>query len=248
MTIATSESWDLPRHSRRLDVCAEARLWLVDVAALPGFDTSRLPLSAEERARAARFYRAEDRARFMLARTALRRLLADATGAAPEALIFSEGPFGKPTLAGRRDAPFQDVRFQDVRLQDIHFNVSHSGAFALIGLSTRPIGVDIEIMRENLDELSLAETFFCAGEHRFLESLDGEARFRAFYRMWTCKEAVLKAFGVGIAEYLKHFCVDWSKGSLAIEPQPGCFTPALSGVHVETVEAPEGYAAALALA
>ncbi len=220
---------------RRIDVSdAAVDLWLVDVA-LPALDpSSALTLSRDEIARADRFYRAEDRARFILARAALRRLLADATGDAPENLAFSLGPFDKPALAGK---------------EAMLFNVSHSGDFALIGVSARrPIGVDIEFIRANVDELTLAEAFFCADEHRFLVDLRGAAQLDAFYRIWTCKEAVLKAFGVGITAYLKDFAVELADRKLAVRPRRDCFSPALAEVHVESIKAPAGYAAALALA
>ncbi len=213
----------------------EVRLWLVDVAGDPAaLPRAALTLSQDEIDRANRFYRAEDRARFMLARSALRHLLAEATGRQPQTLAFSLGPFGKPSLVG--DA-------------DLNFNLSHSGAFALIGISARrPIGVDIELMRGNIDELALAEAFFCDGEHRFLAGLEGPPQLEAFYRIWTSKEAVLKAFGVGITTYLKDFRVRLKPAGLDIEPAQGCFTPALAAVRAAGVTAPTGYAAAYALA
>ncbi len=170
----------------------------------------------------------------MLTRAALRRLLAEATGRPAETLAFSQGPHGKPALAGG---------------EALHFNASHSGALALIGISARrPIGVDIELMRENIDELRLAETFFCYAEHAFLERLEGPARRRAFYRIWTVKEAVLKAFGVGVTTSLKDFRVDLKADGLGIEPTPGCFNLELGAAVADGVEAPAGYAAAYALA
>jgi 4'-phosphopantetheinyl transferase len=221
---------------RRLAVRdAEIKLWLVDVdqksAALVSDMT---PLSGDEIDRANRFLRAEDRARFMLTRAALRRLLAEETGASPETLAFTLGPFGKPALAGA---------------EALHFSVSHSGALALIGMSSnRLIGVDIELMRENIDELALAQSFFCADEHRFLEGLKGAAQLEAFYRIWTCKEAVLKAFGVGITAHLKDFQVELAPAGPSIRPQRNCFTPALARVQVQSIDVPNAYAATLALA
>jgi 4'-phosphopantetheinyl transferase len=215
---------------------AEVRLWLVDVAGDPAaLSQEALALSKDEIDRADRFHRAQDRARFMLARSALRHLLAEATGRQAQTLAFSLGPFGKPALIGA---------------EDLNFNLSHSGALALIGISERrPIGVDIELMRENIDELALAEAFFCDGEHRFLMNLEGPARLEAFHRIWTCKEAVLKAFGVGITAYLKDFRVRLKQpAGIAIEPAQGCFSPELAAVRAAGVEAPAGYAAAYALA
>ncbi|MGH6799750.1 MAG: 4'-phosphopantetheinyl transferase family protein, partial [Roseiarcus sp.] len=118
---------------RRLAVGdAAVKLWLVDIDEKSALVSDVTPLSGDEIDRANRFLRAEDRARFMLTRAALRHLLAGETGASPEKLSFTLGPFGKPSLAGA---------------EALHFNVSHSGALALIGMSpSRLIGVDIELM------------------------------------------------------------------------------------------------------
>jgi 4'-phosphopantetheinyl transferase len=214
---------------------AEVRLWLVDVGADPAaLPQTSLPLSQDEIDRANRFHHPEDRARFMLTRAALRHLLAEATGRAAQTLAFCAGAHGKPALVG------------DEALQ---FNASHSGALALIGVSSRrPIGVDIELMREAIDELRLARTFFRDDEHNFLAGLAGEGRLEAFYRIWTAKEAVLKAFGVGITAYLKDFRVRLKPAGIDIEPAPGCFKPELAAVGAASVETPAGYAAAYALA
>lgn len=220
---------------RRIEILGDAaNLWIVDVAdlALLPREGSN-PLSADEMARADRFVRAEDRTRFILARAALRHLLGQAVSAPPEKLAFSVGPYGKPFLA---DWP------------DVQFNVSHSGSLALIGISAeRPIGVDIELMRENIDELALARHFFCEQERRFLATLEGEAQLTAFYEIWTCKEAVLKAFGVGISSHLKDFCVHRTPLGIAIKPEPRCFAPELAQIRVGAVEVSARYAATFAL-
>ena len=127
--------------------------------------------------------------------------------------------------------------------------MSHSGALALIGISQRrPIGVDIELMRENIEELTLARDFFCGDEHHFLTTLEGAARLEAFYRIWTGKEAVLKAFGVRGHGLSQGFPRALNPAGIDIEPEPGCFTPELAEVRAASVEMPDGYAAAYVLA
>jgi len=235
---------DFPAGSARLPRRIETpnngpTLWLVGVADKEGPRPEEdSVLSADEMARANRFHFAVDRTRFILARSALRTLLGGLTDTPPERIAFSTGPYGKPSLVGR---------------PDLHFNVSHSGALALIGVSPeRPIGVDIEALRENIDELALARTFFCEEEHSFLSSCEGAAQLVAFYKIWTCKEAVLKAFGVGISSYLKDFSVRLTRqdgrDSLQIHPRPECFSAALGSVRIEPVAVEAGYVAAFALA
>jgi 4'-phosphopantetheinyl transferase len=69
----------------------------------------------------------------------------------------------------------------------------------------------------------------------------------SFYRIWTCKEAVLKACGAGITEHLKDFSVELTENGFAIHPEPDCFSSSLASA-VEPVAVPEGYAGCYALA
>ena len=158
--------------------------------------------------------RVEDRALFALTRGTLRRLLSEATGIPPDKIAFAEGPYGKPSLVGTHGP---------------HFNVSHSGCWALIGFSdSRDIGVDIEFMRAAGGERDLARSFFSAAEYHSLEGLTNGMLLRSFYKIWTCKEAVLKAHGVGISEHLKDFSVELTGDGYAIHPEPNCFSPLLA--------------------
>jgi 4'-phosphopantetheinyl transferase len=224
----------LPLKRLTLPSGAGATLWLVGPAG-----PDRVPehlwdtLSSSEKDRANRFHRAEDRALFALTRGMLRYLLSEAKGIAADKIAFADGPHGKPRLAGT-GGPY--------------FNVSHSGCWALIGFSgSREIGVDIEFMRAAGDELDLARSFFSAAECRSLEGLANGVLFSSFYKIWTCKEAVLKAIGAGISTHLKDFSVELTEDGYVIRPEPNCFSPSLASVEVLPAEVPEGYAGCYAL-
>ena len=79
------------------------------------------------------------------------------------------------------------------------FSVSHSGGHGLIALVPHGrIGVDVEerTPRRNLnDDIRL---LFAPGERAELEAADGDRKTDLFYRLWTLKEAVLKAAGLGL--------------------------------------------------
>jgi 4'-phosphopantetheinyl transferase len=167
-----------------------------------------------------------------MTRAILRTLLSDAISVPANQLIFAEGPHGKPRLAG---------------MEGPQFNVSHSGSWALIGMSDcRPIGVDIELTRKAGNELDLARSFFSDAEYRALEALQDGVRLQTFYKIWTCKEAVLKALGVGISEHLRDFSVEWTDDRYAIVPQHNCSL--LASVVANPVEVPMGYTGCYALA
>jgi 4'-phosphopantetheinyl transferase len=119
----------------------------------------------------------------------------------------------------------------------------------LIGLSdSRPIGVDIELMRRAGGELELARSFFSDAEYRALEGQENSRLLQSFYKIWTCKEAILKALGVGISEHLEDFSVELTGERYAIHAEPNCFLTSLASVVANPVEVPGGYAGCYALA
>jgi len=84
--------------------------------------------------------------------------------------------------------------------RDMDFNLSHSGDHALVALAqSQSIGIDLEHSGRQRSVLALAQRFFCASEFAALAALPEAQQQMAFLRLWTCKEAVLKALGRGIA-------------------------------------------------
>lgn len=149
-------------------------------------------LSADERSRAARFRFAEDRHRFTVAHGRLRQVLAAHVGGDASALQFDSGPHGKPFLRGHR----------------VEFSLSHSGDIVLIALASLPVGADVERVIEREGLKGVAAEFFTAGERMWLRAQADQ--IRAFYRLWTIKEAALKADGRGIPAGLRETAVDLS--------------------------------------
>ena len=107
----------------------------------------------------------------------------------------------------------------------VEFNVSHSEDFALLGVSAkRTLGVDVESRRHRLRRDELAERFFFTAEQRVYAALPESLKFPAFYRIWTCKEAYIKAIGTGLAFPLGKFTVsahpEEPPGLLHVADQP----------------------------
>ena len=85
-------------------------------------------------------------------------------------------------------------------LAGIDFNLSHARDHVLIAIArAQPLGVDLERVDRKLDAHDLARRFFAKGEADALDALPDAQRATAFLRLWTCKEAVLKALGAGIS-------------------------------------------------
>ena len=92
----------------------------------------------------------------------------------------------------------------------LNFSVARSIDRYLIGISSgATIGVDLEIAaRRSGKPLALARRYFSETETTALSALRGAKLQRAFMHTWACKEAIVKASGLGIANQLCRFTVD----------------------------------------
>ncbi len=169
----------------------EAHLWLIDLETPFPSDL----LSPEEREAAGRYIDPAARRRHEAAKAALRRLLAGYLDCPPAALRFGAGPHGKPYLEGAAAAA------------EIEFNLSHSGDKALAAVTRLTVGVDLEQTqrRAPIAEGAIAARFFTAEEGAAWRV--GRGTDAAFFRLWTRKEAVLKAHGGGLGGGMKRFSV-----------------------------------------
>jgi len=144
-------------------------------------------LDQEERARAERFKVERPRREFVITRGALRLLLADRLGSPATALSFATGRHGKPFLVA------------DGEPSSLQFNVSHSAERALVAVSPTTVGVDIECLERPGDLDLVAKGVFTGAERSALDARSGAERVALFFRLWTVKEALIKARGCGFA-------------------------------------------------
>lgn len=128
-------------------------------------------------------------------------LLAAYAGRSAAELCIERGEHGKPYL----------------RNSTLEFNLSHSGTALLLGLSQhQPLGVDIEALQRDRPVLDLAHRWFSASEAASLDALPESLHQLGFRRLWSCKEAVLKAYGRGIGYGLEQVAFDLdSKANVA---------------------------------
>uniref|UniRef100_UPI002810DE2C 4'-phosphopantetheinyl transferase family protein n=1 Tax=Streptomyces sp. TaxID=1931 RepID=UPI002810DE2C len=200
-----------------------ASLWLVRVAPDPGaYDL----LDAGERARWNAFVREEDRARYLAAHGALRRLLGRFLDVRPQEVVLVRepcplcgAPHGRPAVRGAA----------------VHFSLSHSGDLVLLGLAARPLGVDVEAR----PAVSVADTVAGSlhpAEGGELAALPPEERPAAFARCWARKEAYLKGTGAGLAGGV-------ARTYVGTGPAPA----SVPGWSLADVPVPPGFAAAVAV-
>ena len=148
--------------------------------------SSLLWLSEEEQVRCRQYPLPGPRRRFALCRAALRAILCRQFGCGNERLSFGSSDHGKP------------FALVDEEPAAISFNLSHSGEHGLIALVPHGrLGVDVEecVPRRDFDELS--EAVFGPHEQSALARVCGRDRVKLFFRLWTIKEALIKALGLG---------------------------------------------------
>ncbi len=167
-----------------------------------------------------------------MGRDPLRRVLARYLGVDAGSLRFGEEEHGRPLLS----TPLRS---------GLRFNWSHSGERALVAVarSVQP-GIDLEYRaRRTRDVLALAKRFFATAEATALERCDEAQRALGFLRLWTSKEALLKAHGRGLAFGMERVAVSLDRGApelVAFEGEP------LEAWHLKELFCDEAWVAALA--
>lgn len=213
-----------------------AHLWCCTLAIPPDEERSMaMLLSPDERERAARYLVESGRSSFTAARATLRTILARYLCVEPGELAFIYSERGKPSLA----PPFDT--------HGLSFNLSHAHGLAIFGITRAgSIGVDLELVRELPDMLRIAERFFAPAEQLALQQASDERRAATFFRIWTCKEAFLKADGEGISFPLDQIEVLPSPdGSVSVRRRGAAEAEPLWDIHL--LAPASGYLAAVAL-
>ncbi len=156
------------------------RLWIADTAALgleKQLDELLKKLPDEEREKAFRYQRQADRLRCAVGRVMIRALAARTMGTPDVPLRVSE--YGKPAFA-RADAP--------------QFSLSHSGDLVALAAGDEAVGVDVEEICDV--DWKAFEPWLSVEEERAIAA--APEPLRAFYRIWTAREAFSKLDGRGI--------------------------------------------------
>ena len=108
-------------------------------------------------------------------------------------ITFSYNEFGKPEI------------LHSLNPLNLQFNVSHSGDLGIMVVTIgNSVGIDIEKITdlENMDEI--INLCFSDQEINFMTGLDKPFKTEIFYKIWTGKEAFVKALGTGLSFPLKN--------------------------------------------
>jgi len=175
----------------------EIQVWWASMDnAEPHIERLRRLLDEAELARADRFRVAAARRRFIGARAMLRSILGKTVVVNPEDVAFAYGTHGKPRLENGGPC----------------FNATDSGDVVVVALASDEIGVDIEVARPLTRLERLARRICTDRELEALEKISKADRNAALLRLWTCKEAGLKAIGTGLSGGMRNVEVDLRPG------------------------------------
>ena len=175
-------------------------------------------LDEDETTRWQRFRHPRPKRQFVLCRSALRALLCERIGCSNGDLRVVAGDHGKPH-AMVRGAPAR-----------VGFSVSHSGEHGMIALSREArVGVDVEVRRTRHDVGGRIATAFSEAEQTALATAEGDDKTTLFFRLWTLREALIKALGTG-------FSIDTSLFKIPPAMYRRCATGRFRSPHLPHVE------------
>jgi 4'-phosphopantetheinyl transferase len=157
-------------------------------------------LNETERTRLARFLVEDAKLQFLIARCLLRSTLSRYEHKRPDEWVFITNAYGRPRLADGQI------------IKPLHFNLSHTAGMVACAISrSEDIGIDIENIERRVNTLQLAKGAFARTEIERLTLLNGIGERELFFRLWTLKEAYIKARGMGLSLSLKEFWFEFGK-------------------------------------
>ncbi len=218
------------RGKRGLFRADEVIVWQLSLALSPeGFAQCQAVLSAEERQRARQLL-PKVRRRYIACWGQVRWLLGRCLEVSPASLDFIRGPWGKPYL---------------LEPDGLAFNLSHSQDLMLLAVGwNRALGIDIEVVRPLANLERLAKRCLAPLEWNAWQELPERERLRAFFRFWTLKEALTKAYGRGLALGIQRLAFALEASGASLIAVPKACDPA-TGWAVHELVLGEGICAAL---
>lgn len=190
---SVSVNWNRPPGTLTLSE-GEIHVWRIalDDPALKPEDLFKDILSEEEKQRAVRLRFSEYRNKFINARSCLRKILGNYLKTHPKEIVFECNEYGKPAIPAESNP------------DEIKFNLTHSRNLALCAVAKKiDVGIDVEFVRHVMRPDRILERFFSENERELYNSRPETMKIRAFFKLWTIKEAYSKALGTGFTSRLK---------------------------------------------
>lgn len=214
---------------------SDIHVWCVSLNVSPqDLSYYRSILSKDEVERAMRFVFEKDRNHYITGRGLLRSILGSYLRTDPTQIGFVYGQYGKPALKTGQD------------YKTLEFNLSHSKDLVVYAFTwNRQLGVDVEYVKPMPDMDDFSERYYSARETVFLNSLAGAQKESVFFKLWTSKEAFLKANGSGLTEPLNEVEVSLETWKSFVLNTVGKVKTQTERWHLEMFNPAPGYQAAL---
>ena len=161
-------------------------------------------LSSSELKKYHSFHFNKDRKLYLLAHSMLKYVLSKHINKPIENIVFKRNRYGKPSLRNH---------------SNIKFNLSHSNKAVALVVShnlEQELGIDIECQDRGGELLNLASHFFSKHEAALLLNKTKEKQVEKFFKLWTLKEAYIKAIGEGLSIDLDSFSFNFLNRNILI--------------------------------
>ena len=164
-----------------------SNFWTIPLDDNPlGFENCLSLLTDPEKERATRFRHEGAKTQFVIGHGIIHLLLKQYLDTDYEGISFEESEHHKPF-----------IRLQD-GTRPLEYNLSHCEDYLAIAIGSKSQGIDIEKHRYLKDLAGISRQVFTEKEIEIVfSSTDQDHQVEAFFKFWTCKEAVLKANGTG---------------------------------------------------
>jgi len=200
----------------------------------------RLP--EPEQLRAAGMRLDSRRRSFVLGRILLRSAVARLAGISPDDVVVRIEPSGRPVLAGS--------------LSELFVSIAHSGPYVVVAVANRPVGVDVERVRQVASFRQVAARVCSFQEMHVIARSSSATAERRFFGVWTRKEAYGKALGLGLDFPLRWVTVGrrvsvgegrWGVHDPGVDPaRVAAVVAQARGWRLRHVDVDPGYVAAVA--
>ena len=182
-----------------------------------------------EKDRLSRYHRWNDRQAYLL-------------GKLLTAILLKKNGYNTKLLTSLKYTAFNRPFIEGIKAD---FNISHSGEYVICAFSTtQVVGADIE----RIQTIDLQDFSYILNEDDKNLMDKSENKYASFFKIWSAKEAVLKAHGCGLVDYLDGLEIKGERGffdekqyylkELAIDTlYSGCVasTTPIESIHLEKV-------------
>ena len=158
-----------------------------DFLKLKGDLLHKIPASSVEKV--LKFKKAINLQHSLLGILMITKLVKEKFSLEPNEITFNISEKGKPYIPGL----------------NFHFNISHSGQWVVVSISSTETGIDVEQIKK--PNLKLATRYFSEEEKQWLFSKTLKGQEKYFYTLWTLKESYLKLLGKGLTKSLSSFTI-----------------------------------------